>query len=304
MYSIGWKAMDHGIVRFLAISALISRCHGIGSIIPSNASIPVNDLHATSTSVMLGITQGYSQTQYALLEVLHLMLPTPKYQYVDSFSSMAQLKEAGLWHKCSIVSCHSSEPDSESIQSITFISCDPSDYVGSIGSLNVGPSDIADAVEKENHRQCCYLLLTDRNFLQSTVINEHHVAICNTLFNASLAPITIPRNATDKASGSNDQPPVQGTAVAMIVLYAITGLVTSLFIFIIITGAIKARRHPERYGPRTQPGRRRQTRAGGLARAILETIPVVKFGEPDAKTSDVELTAPSVSDINQAQHNQ
>lgn len=63
----------------------------------------------------------------------------------------------------------------------------------------------------------------------------------------------------------------------------------------IISGAIRAIRHPERYGPR--PGRRlsttgseddsdphnaqfqgRQTRAAGLTRAILDTFPVVKFG--------------------------
>ena len=69
------------------------------------------------------------------------------------------------------------------------------------------------------------------------------------------------------------------TAVAMIILYSITGLITALFITIIVTGAIRAHRHPERYGPRTIIGRGRQSRAKGIARAMLDTIPIVKFGD-------------------------
>ncbi|KIO17454.1 hypothetical protein M407DRAFT_172131 [Tulasnella calospora MUT 4182] len=70
----------------------------------------------------------------------------------------------------------------------------------------------------------------------------------------------------------------------MIILYAITGCVSALFCIVIITGAIRAIRHPERYGPRQgdpamdgwegEP----QTRAAGLTRAILDTFPIVKFG--------------------------
>merc|ERR1712059_232641 len=83
-----------------------------------------------------------------------------------------------------------------------------------------------------------------------------------------------------------------GTAVAMIILYSITGVITALFLIIIITGAIRAHRHPERYGPRNVLGRPRQSRAKGLARAMLDTIPIVKFGEKEedrAKPVDVEL---------------
>ncbi|KAJ6593924.1 hypothetical protein B0H19DRAFT_1092851 [Mycena capillaripes] len=69
------------------------------------------------------------------------------------------------------------------------------------------------------------------------------------------------------------------TAVAMIVLYAVTGCVSVLFCIIIISGAIKAIRHPERYA-RNHDGATgwSQSRARGLTRAILDTFPIVKFG--------------------------
>ncbi|SMY20919.1 unnamed protein product [Zymoseptoria tritici ST99CH_1A5] len=84
------------------------------------------------------------------------------------------------------------------------------------------------------------------------------------------------------------------TAVAMIILYSITGVITALFLIIIVTGAVRAHRHPERYGPRNIMGRPRQSRARGLARAMLETLPIVRFGEREeeqqrTKSADVEL---------------
>ncbi|KAI9828194.1 MAG: hypothetical protein M1826_006122 [Phylliscum demangeonii] len=84
------------------------------------------------------------------------------------------------------------------------------------------------------------------------------------------------------------------TAVAMIILYSITGVITALFLVIIVTGAVRAHRHPERYGPRLGGnGRTRQSRARGIARAMLDTLPIVKFGEkdetPKPATADVEL---------------
>lgn len=83
------------------------------------------------------------------------------------------------------------------------------------------------------------------------------------------------------------------TAVAMIILYSITGVITALFLMIIVVGAIRAHRHPERYGPRNVSGRSRQSRAKGIARAVLETLPIVKFGDKDddkpAQSRDVEL---------------
>lgn len=99
---------------------------------------------------------------------------------------------------------------------------------------------------------------------------------------------------TTNSQQANPLGPSPSTAVAMIILYSITGIITALFLVIIITGAIRAHRHPERYGPRDVLGRPRQSRARGLGRAILDTIPIVKFGEKDQeppKPTDVELAS-------------
>ncbi|CAN9112645.1 unnamed protein product [Alternaria alternata] len=112
---------------------------------------------------------------------------------------------------------------------------------------------------------------------------------------------------SNSAGGSNQYQqnplgPSPSTAVAMIILYSITGIITALFLVIIITGAVRAHRHPERYGPRNVLGRPRQSRARGLGRAILDTIPIVKFGEKEsAKPADVELgPTAETADVNRA----
>ena len=96
------------------------------------------------------------------------------------------------------------------------------------------------------------------------------------------------------ASSNNDGSGIGGsspsTAVAMIILYSITGIITALFLLIIVTGAVRAHRHPERYGPRNVLGRPRQGRAKGIARAMLDTIPIVKFNREEDKPQDVEMT--------------
>ena len=101
------------------------------------------------------------------------------------------------------------------------------------------------------------------------------------------------QNDTSNGQNNHQNPlgPSPSTAVAMIILYSITGIITALFLVIIITGAVRAHRHPERYGPRNGIGRPRQSRARGLARAMLETIPIVKFGDREGdqvKPADVE----------------
>ncbi|KAI1119971.1 hypothetical protein F5Y10DRAFT_144207 [Nemania abortiva] len=89
----------------------------------------------------------------------------------------------------------------------------------------------------------------------------------------------------------DNQPPRPGSTstIAMSILYSITGLITLLFLFIIGTGAVRAHRNPERYGPRASAnGRPRRSRARGLAMAMLETLPIVKFGENDQRKPDEE----------------
>lgn len=87
------------------------------------------------------------------------------------------------------------------------------------------------------------------------------------------------------------------TAIAMIILYSVTGVISALFLAVIISGTIRAHRHPERYGVINVLGRPRQSKAKGLARAMLETLPIVKFGDKvENKPEDVELgTAPAIT---------
>ena len=99
-------------------------------------------------------------------------------------------------------------------------------------------------------------------------------------------------------SGTGLLGPSPTTAVAMIILYSITGLITALFVIIIATGAVRAHRHPERYGPRNITGRGRQSRAKGIARAMLETLPIVKFGDHQdipPKPTDIEMNDASTA---------
>ncbi|KAF9012349.1 hypothetical protein BDQ17DRAFT_1537219 [Cyathus striatus] len=88
-----------------------------------------------------------------------------------------------------------------------------------------------------------------------------------------------PGSSTPSATSGGGQ---HSTALAMIILYAITGCVSALFCVVIISGAVRAIRHPERYGPRARGGIDGdippQSRARGLARAVLDTFPIVKFG--------------------------
>jgi hypothetical protein len=106
-----------------------------------------------------------------------------------------------------------------------------------------------------------------------------------------IATITGTANQTDSNPGTNSS---GGSSVAMSVLYSITGLITLLFVVIIATGAVRAHRYPERYGPRRGAGGQpRQSRARGMARAMLDTIPIVKFNNhaPAKPDPDLELEA-------------
>ena len=107
----------------------------------------------------------------------------------------------------------------------------------------------------------------DFNYLIATVANSNSGS--NTT-NISTQP---QNNIGGGGGGAN-------TGLAMIILYAITGCVTLLFLIVIMSGAIRAMRHPERYGPRartSRPGDNGRSRIGGLSQAILDTFPVVKF---------------------------
>ncbi|KAK1245377.1 hypothetical protein MKX08_005006 [Trichoderma sp. CBMAI-0020] len=115
--------------------------------------------------------------------------------------------------------------------------------------------------------------------------------------NGRVVNVSITGNSTvDDPNGNPSPGGGSSSSVAMSVLYTITGLITLLFLVIIATGAIRAHRYPERYGPRRAlGGRPRQSRAKGLARAVLETLPIVKFNNQESAKPDPELELDSAT---------
>ncbi|EME41235.1 hypothetical protein DOTSEDRAFT_73600 [Dothistroma septosporum NZE10] len=194
---------------------------------------------------------------------------------------------------------------------IVLISCDP--YSG-----NIQPQNVFDSATGTNVRaivlfseqttgcllsgsatgyQRVYSLINQGN--ASDMVGIVNSQDANAPAYAQVAPrealANIAQQSNNGTNGQNNHQnplgPSPSTAVAMIILYSITGIITALFLVIIITGAVRAHRHPERYGPRNGVGRPRQSRARGLARAMLETIPIVKFGDREGdnvKPADVE----------------
>ncbi|KAF8893303.1 hypothetical protein BD779DRAFT_949571 [Infundibulicybe gibba] len=125
------------------------------------------------------------------------------------------------------------------------------------------------------------------SIINSSIVNGYPVApgYLYGVFRAYNATLET-TNATGVGDNGNSSNPTKSgspnTALAMIILYAITGCVSALFCIVIISGAIRAIRHPERYGPRARDGvdgdGTGQSRARGLTRAIVDTFPIVKFG--------------------------
>ena len=197
---------------------------------------------------------------------------------------------------------------------IAYISCEPSDYSGPIDAartinLAVNNKPSAIVLYSEYAATCAFnpsggFGFTSMYAMQNASSSASVVGgLQENKPPYPLSKISIDQesgggpsnNSSNSGSGSGGLGKSPTTAVAMIILYSITGIITALFLIIIIVGAIRAHRHPERYGPRRVIGRTRQGRAKGLARAMLETLPIVKFGdkEEDDKNAvqgrDVEL---------------
>ncbi|EPE08784.1 ring-7 protein [Ophiostoma piceae UAMH 11346] len=149
---------------------------------------------------------------------------------------------------------------------------------------------------------CCGLSnimsLPYQNILTMVDMGDASQTVNITQASANVVRAEIIGNATEANSGGADNPGgVNNSAIAMSILYSITGLVTVLFLVIIATGAVRAHRNPERYGPRSGvSGRPRQSRAKGIARAVLETLPIVKFGDPTPAKPDPSMELESAPD--------
>ncbi|THH07795.1 hypothetical protein EW146_g9204 [Bondarzewia mesenterica] len=108
----------------------------------------------------------------------------------------------------------------------------------------------------------------------------------------------VDQNSTNTNNGQSNSKSGK-TTLAMVVLYAITGCVSAMFCIVIITGAIRAIRHPERYRVAVGgsgsggSGYGNDGRTAVLTRAILDTFPVIKFGRSGTdngrtRTKDIE----------------
>ncbi|EXJ74796.1 uncharacterized protein A1O5_01492 [Cladophialophora psammophila CBS 110553] len=84
-------------------------------------------------------------------------------------------------------------------------------------------------------------------------------------------------------SNENDQN--RGANVVKIVLFTMTGTILAFFGTIALMGAIRVYLHPERYMARNPASQSMRNRAKGITRAILDTIPIVRF----ADKTDIEL---------------
>ncbi|KAJ5666131.1 uncharacterized protein N7477_008579 [Penicillium maclennaniae] len=189
---------------------------------------------------------------------------------------------------------------------IACIPCDPSFYTGNLDAGQtldyvVGQDPAAVILYSDSATHCN--LSTDASAESFRYVftligyNSTTITALQETFNSPNKTVNIIAMSTINSTGyPGTADPGGGTGngpnTAMIILYTITGIITALFLGIIITGAVRAHRHPERYGPRRSVGRPRQSRARGIARAMLETIPIVKFNENDgvdAAKRDVEM---------------
>lgn len=205
---------------------------------------------------------------------------------------------------------------------IAYISCDKEDYSGPIDAtrcinLAVNNKPYAIVLYSTTTPGCAFQPTGDFSYTSMYTMTDANSssAVADSLNKGNpqtpMAKIHVDQAAVNGTSNNSDQN-VLGksptTAVAMIILYSITGIITALFLIIIIVGAIRAHRHPERYGPRYIRGRPRQSRAKGIARAMLETLPIVKFGDPEEpkpaeQGRDVEL-APHVAEHEHAEQSE
>jgi len=88
------------------------------------------------------------------------------------------------------------------------------------------------------------------------------------------------------------------TGVGVFAFSSLFGVLFVVAVIMIMIGVIRARRDPERYGPQqARPGRPKQSRAKGLARAVIESIPIVRFGENNANAAAQRDIEPAVTGL-------
>ncbi|MCJ1398887.1 hypothetical protein MMC11_002088, partial [Xylographa trunciseda] len=300
--------MSQPLVAALAILSCLSvSCAQLVS--PSNGTLPVDP---NSPQLVLSSKTNGMQTMYDIDPL------TPQAGLGNTPSDLQNIKITG-----NLVLINSTNVNSLEQGQLAYISCDPYMYPGNIGSVQTVQM-AASKLESQNcnAQDSCnggaiilysmtstFCTFSQGDFAYTSMYTTTNSSVSKTLISALSAQgpvgaqttILLDQSSLNNSNGTAQQPTLgqsPTTAVAMIILYSITGIITALFLTIIFTGAIRAHRHPERYGPRNLVGRARQTRAKGIARAMLEALPIVKFGEQD---SEGNKNVPSERDVELAQ---
>ncbi|MCJ1310752.1 hypothetical protein MMC25_004418 [Agyrium rufum] len=254
------------------------------SVLPSNGSLPV-DSHLPQ--LMLTSTQTLPLSTKVLVD--------PLTGFAGINQTVAQLTQLAL--AGNLVLTTPNTLGKLITGDLAYINCDPENpqYNGSLdvvdlineATVGVGGSHASPKgaiILWTNTSTFCAINASDFNYpyFYTLVDPAKAATLANSLATSaaggSLTMIALDQTSVTTSSALGPSPT---TAVAMIILYSITGIITALFLIIIVTGAVRARRNPERYGPRNVIGRPRQSRAKGIARAMLEALPIVKFGETD-----------------------
>ncbi|TRX97540.1 hypothetical protein FHL15_001818 [Xylaria flabelliformis] len=192
-------------------------------------------------------------------------------------------------------------------EKVVFLSCDTSTAGNDTNMLT--PDQMLNTIMNNSELPNAILLYSTAKpicFLGGSHLTYTHVwtmasqddavKVHSVLAATSTDPVVASITPSGKAIDSQQPQTGNTSAIAMSILYSITGLITLLFLLIIATGAVRAHRNPERYGPRAGVnGRPRRSRARGLAMAMLETLPIVKFGENDERKPDEETALENTS---------
>ncbi|KAL4889369.1 hypothetical protein BDV59DRAFT_186720 [Aspergillus ambiguus] len=301
------SSLSSRLLFLLLLFSLLSTASALDfsgwSVLPSNRSSDLSwtrNIHFQLESALLQLPANLS------IAPLTQSLVHKDQSQLSTFHATGQLRRVDAANSLSLQA-----------EDIAIISCDPSAYPGNLDAsetvANVltsqqKPSAVLLYTTEANH--CNYsthessaatfanvftLLTPDAaRALQAVIDSSAGTGTGSTSIVADMSyPMNVPLDSGGDdggGGGGNGNSP----NTAMIILYSITGIITALFLAIIIMGAVRAHRHPERYGPRYTTGRPRQSRARGIARAMLETIPIVKFGDDydpkaDPVKGDVEM---------------
>uniref|UniRef100_A0A060T6A3 ARAD1B14454p n=1 Tax=Blastobotrys adeninivorans TaxID=409370 RepID=A0A060T6A3_BLAAD len=178
-----------------------------------------------------------------------------------------------------------SSVDSLTTKQVAMLCCDDPDGSSATMLATVADANPACTILYSLQSQMCNL--TEKNAVLDqlgtvfSLVSVHAArSILNKVSNSSVSVVVGPSSyylngGNGQQGSSNDD---VSTTVAMAVLYAVAGIIATAFLFIIISGAIRVHKHPERYGLSTDENEEEpSSKAKGLARAVLDSIPLVRF---------------------------